>query len=123
MAEFEEKLNEILSSPQAMEQIMSLANSLSGGSPPSETDASEGAAPSSAPADLLGGLEPATLGRLSSLLSVYQQQGDERTQLLEALRPFLKENSQERLERAVHITRISRVIQAALSMFRGDGDV
>ena len=32
MAEFEEKLNQILSSPEAMEQIMSLANSLSDGS-------------------------------------------------------------------------------------------
>ncbi len=122
MAEFEEKLNEILSSPQAMEQIMSLASSLSGG----QTTGPEGraeAAPAPVAGDLLGGLEPAALGKLSSLLSVYQQQGDEKDRLLEALRPFLKENSKERLDRAVHITRISRVIRAALAMFRGDGNV
>ena len=35
MAEFEEKLNQILSSPSAMEQIMALAGSLSGDPPPS----------------------------------------------------------------------------------------
>ncbi|MCD7760733.1 MAG: hypothetical protein LUH16_03020 [Clostridiales bacterium] len=123
MAEFEEKLNEILSSPQAMEQIMSLASSLSGGSQTPEADSAAENAPSSAPADLLGGLEPGTLGKLSSLLAVYRQQGDEKARLLEAMGPFLKENSRQRLDRAVHITRISRVIRAALAMFRGDGDV
>ncbi|MCC8181685.1 MAG: hypothetical protein LIO45_01680 [Clostridiales bacterium] len=122
MAEFEEKLNEILSSPQAMEQIMSLASSLSGGQASGPEDSAE-ADPAPVAGDLLGGLEPAALGRLSSLLSVYRQQGDEKARLLEALRPFLKENSQERLDRAVHITRISRVIQAALAMFRGDKNV
>ncbi|MCD7945099.1 MAG: hypothetical protein LUF81_00545 [Clostridiales bacterium] len=122
MAEFEEKLNEILSSPQAMEQIMSLASSLSSGQT-SEADSNSEAVPSPAASELLGGLEPAALGKFSSLLSVYRQQGDEKAQLLEAMRPFLKENSQERLDRAVHITRISRVIRAALAMFRGDGDV
>ncbi|MCC8129229.1 MAG: hypothetical protein LIO51_04755 [Clostridiales bacterium] len=122
MAEFEEKLNEILSSPQAMEQIMSLASSLSGG----QTSGPEGsaeAAPAPVPGDLLSGLEPGALGKLSSLLSVYRQQGDEKARLLEAMRPFLKENSQERLDRAVHITRISRVIRAALAMFQEGGDV
>lgn len=122
MAEFEEKLNEILSSPQAMEQIMSLASSLSGGQSSGPGDSSE-AAPSPAAGELLGGLEPAALGKLSSLLSVYRQQGDEKARLLEALRPFLKQTSQERLDRAVHITRISRVIRAALTMFGEGGNV
>ncbi len=122
MAEFEEKLNEILSSPQAMEQIMSLASSLSGGQSSGPGDSSE-VAPSPAAGELLGGLEPAALGKLSSLLAVYRQQGDEKARLLEAMRPFLKQTSQERLDRAVHITRISRVIRAALTMFGEGGNV
>ena len=63
MGDFEEKLNQILSNPQAMEQIMSLANSIAG--PPgqggqesqgADSPAPEQGPPSSAPMGALGGL-------------------------------------------------------------------
>lgn len=135
MAEFEEKLNEILSSPQAMEQIMSLANSIAGGG------AGEGAsspAPASAPSpgpapagqegpgglgSLLGQLDPAMLSKVMSLLSVYQDREDEKTRLLEAIRPFLRAERQSKLDQAMRITRLSRVIRSALTMFGGDANV
>lgn len=124
MGDFEDTLNQILSSPQAMEQIMSLASSIAGapgeasGQTPPDGPAQSGAP---APADLLSGLDPGMLGKVMELLAVYRQDGGQREQLLAALKPFLRPERQARLEQAVRITRISRVIRAALSM--GGGDV
>ena len=137
MGDFEEKLNHILSNPQAMEQIMSLANSIAG--PPgqggqegqgADSPASEQGQPSSAPmgalgglGDLLSGLDAGAMGKVMELFSVYQQQGDEKAQLLAALKPFLRPERQSRLEQARRITRMSRVIRTALGMMQGGADV
>ena len=133
MGEFEEKLNQILSSPQAMEQIMSLANSIAGTpgqQDPSKDTEGEGqdGASSAGPAvgglgDLLSGLDAGTVGKVLELFSVYQQQGDEKERLLIALRPFLRPERQSRLEQALRITRLSRVIRKALGMVGGDDRV
>lgn len=133
MAEFEEKLNEILSSPEAMEQIMALANSLSAADHPSETSDAQGTAPeepSAAPepgsgalGELLGQMDAGTMGRLVSLLGEYRRGEDEKTQLLAALRPFLRPERREKLEWAIQITRLSRVIRSALGLFKGGEDV
>lgn len=135
MGEFEEKLNQILSSPQAMEQIMSLANSIAG-TPGQQEDsgtrepqdaqnppAQAGGAASGGLGELLSSLDAATVGKVLELFSVYQQQTDEKTQLLTALRPFLRPERQSRLDQAVRITRLSRVIRTALHMVQGEEDV
>lgn len=137
MGDFEEKLNQILSNPQAMEQIMSLANSIAGppgqggqGSQEADSPAPEQGPPSSAPmgalgglGDLLSGLDAGAMGKVMELFSVYQQQGDEKAQLLAALKPFLRPERQSRLEQAIRITRMSRVIRTALGMMQGGADV
>ena len=77
MAEFEEKLNQILSSPQAMEQIMSLASSLSGegetpaAPPEGQSVPSEGLSLPSAGglSGLLGSLDPEMISKVMTLLS------------------------------------------------------
>lgn len=136
MAEFEEKLNQILSSPEAMEQIMSLANSLSGGG---AAEPSEQAAPSPpspalpAPAtgsggmgglgELLSGIDPGMISKLLSLVKQFQYQEDEKTRLLEAMKPFLAPDRQGKLDKAVQIARLSRVIRSAMTMFREGQDV
>lgn len=136
MGEFEEKLNQILSSPQAMEQIMSLANSIAGA--PGQQSAAPGAPPDSGPeqspppsaaspaaglGSLLSGLDAGAMGKVMELFSVYQQQEDEKAQLLTALRPFLRPERQSKLDQALQITRLSRVIRAALGMVQGGHDV
>ena len=131
MAEFEEKLNQILSSPQAMEQIMSLANSLSGESetpaapPEGQSVPSEGLSLPSAGglSGLVGSLDPEMISKVMTLLSTYQSGSDEKTRLLEAMKPFLRPERQSKLDRAVQITRLSRVIRSAMNMFGGNGDV
>lgn len=146
MSEFENQLNSILSSPEALEQIMALANSLSSdGTPPPEGGAAaptpEGAQDSSPPQgpDLsglfsllngsgspLGGLDPKLVQAGLDLAAEYGRNDPEQAALLTALRPFLQENRQAKLDRAVQLARMARVIQAAYRIFRerngGDAD-
>ena len=136
MAQWEEQLNQILGNPQAMEQIMSLAQSLSGkqeeqapeqsASEAVEQDAettppqAEEAGASSLSA--LAGLDPKLLQIGMGLLSEYSAQDDQKTALLTALKPFLKPSRQEKMDQAVRIARLTRVIRTALRMFRDRGE-
>lgn len=133
MGGWEEKLNQILSSPQAMEQIMALANSIAGSAGQGDSSAASAGEAAQAPAPvsedggglgaLLSGLDPGAMGKVLELFSVYQQGGDEKDQLLSALRPFLRPERQARLEQALRITRLSRVIRAAMGMVQGERHV
>ncbi|HJB56165.1 MAG TPA: hypothetical protein H9714_01285 [Candidatus Flavonifractor intestinipullorum] len=138
MAELEEKLNAILGNPQAMGQIMALAQSLGApdkgekpppdgpdfvpvepppaGPPPPEPP------PSADLGALLGDLDPALVEKGLQLLGEYRSGDGRREALLQALRPFLDETRQDRLDRAVRIARLSRVIALALKLFRPGGE-
>ena len=63
------------------------------------------------------------ISKVMTLLSTYQNGSDEKTRLLEAMKPFLRPERQSKLDRAVQITRLSRVIRSAMNMFGGNGDV
>ena len=150
MSEREEKLENILGNPQAMAQIMALAQSLNGHGPaapagdsaqaqPSE-QADAGAPPpapapalprSTAPAagaegglgSLLGGLDPNMLSAAAGLLGQFNGGDDDRrVALLTALRPFVKEQRYARLDKAVQIARLSRLIRSGLDLFRAKKD-
>lgn len=133
MAQWEEQLNQILGDPQAMGQIMSLAQSLSGKqeehreeSPDREEAEEETAAPPEteepSPLSALAGLDPKLLQMGMGLLSEYSAQDDKKTALLAALKPFLKPERQEKMDQAVRIARLTRVIRTALKMFRDRGE-
>lgn len=128
MSDFEEKLNAVLSNPDAMSQIMNLAQSLNlGGGPGGGEGAPEGAkdspgpppegGPGGGPGDLpdlgklLGGIDPAMLQRLAPLMGELSGGGgnDERMQLLYALRPFLKPERRDKVERAARAAKLIRV--------------
>ena len=125
MSELEEKLEGILNNPSAMEQIMSLARSL-GKSPaqpqgqPVQPPAPNQAQPS-APGGLLDALsqvDPQLLAGAARLMGQYQQGDDRRTALLCALRPFVKEQRYARLDKAIQIAKLSRLIRMALELLR-----
>ena len=133
MAELEEKLNAILSDPQAMEQILSAARVLSG-QPSDGSEAQEEAngahTPSGSGADpggadslfsALGDLDPKLLQAGMRLLSELGSGDDRRVALLTALRPFVKEERYAKLDRAIQIARLSRVIRAAFTLFKEGG--
>ena len=153
MAEFEEKLNAILSNPQAMAQIAGLAQSLdlggasggsagsgeqtdspeAGGGPP-QADAGRPAVVSGEPpgnaggpgglGDLLGQVDPKWLQRLLPLVGELSGNSgsDERLALLYALRPFLRPERRDKVERAVKAARLIHVGKQFL-MTLGDGHV
>ena len=131
MGEFEDKLNSILSSPDTMEQIMALAGSIAGGTPEGQAPPPEGESAGAAPSgpepsglgSLFSGLDPAMLGKLLPLIQEYQSGNDEKQALLNALKPFLKQESQAKVEKAIQITKLSHVIRSSMKLFRGDGHV
>lgn len=122
MDDFEEKLNSILASPETMGQIMALADSLTGQS--EEASSTPPSVPVSPPVSaanplaMLQNLDPAMLRTVGSLFQEYNRADDEKTALLQALHPFLREERWTKVEKAIQITRLSRVIRAAFQLFR-----
>lgn len=120
MAEFEEKLNALLNDPASMAQIMQLAQSFSAQSgnsaapPPSPPPPADPppADPSSL-SGLLGGIDPKLIGKLLPLLQGAGK-NNESAQLLYALRPFLKPERQDKIDRALQL---SRMIHLAKQFF------
>lgn len=127
MGEFDEKLNAILGDPQAMGQIMALAQSLGGGQsqPPVPAQPEATQMPEPEAGNFFGELDPRMMRVGMRVLDAYRSGDDRKTALLTALRPFLKEERYAALDRAVQIARLSRMIRVALEeLGKGeDGDV
>ncbi len=126
MAEFDEKLNQILSDPGAMAQIMQLAQSLGGDtpSPPSPPPASSSQPSGDNGASLLsslaGGIDPAMLTKLLPLVRELGGKQDSNARaLLYALRPYLKEERQEKVERALQLARLFHLGKTLLAQWEG----
>lgn len=155
MAELEEKLNAILSDPEAMGQIMNIAKALTGSdgaaapatpaAPPLEAEfvpvseqtsaSSEEAAADtpSQPPDLSallgllsgqggGDLDPRLLSVALRLLSEYHASDDRKIALLTALQPFLKEERYAKVDKAIQITKLARVIRVAFQLLKKEGN-
>lgn len=129
MAELDEKLNALLSDPNSMAQIMQMAQQLSatmgGGSasPSPPTAAAPPAAPTTQTAPSLpGGIDPHVVARFLPLLQEYSRSSSQTMQLLYALRPFLKESKQDKVERAARLARLIHLGKKFL-MDWGDGHV
>ena len=100
MSEFEDKLHAILSDPEELERIASLASALMGGG---------ASAPSGAPPAPEGDL----LRRLSGLLGASPGQG-ELGALADALSPYLQPERSARLRRALRLAGMLRVAGTVL---------
>ena len=130
MAEFDEKLNQILSDPGAMAQIMQLAQSLGGDtssppSPPSSPPPASSKQPSgdngaSLLSSLASGIDPAMLTKLLPLVRELGGKQDSNARaLLYALRPYLKEERQEKVERALQLARLFHLGKTLLAQWEG----
>lgn len=131
MAEFDEKLNSLLSNPEAMAQIMQMAQSLSGGqsqqtpSPPPPPLSQQPSPPSggdvlSSLSSLTSNIDPAMLTKLLPLIQEIGSQNDSNArQLLYALRPYLKPDRQEKIERALQLARLFHLGKKFLSGWEG----
>ena len=125
MAELEEKLNAILSDPQAMGQILSAAKALSGAQEEEDTSSFSADDPSNEeavdPLSALNQLDPRLIQAGMRLLSEYTAGDDRKTALLEALKPFLRQERQAKVDQAVRIARLARVIRTAFRIFQERG--
>lgn len=131
MAQWEEKLNTILSDPAAMGQIMSIARSLTGEEaqaepdpPPAEEEAQvQRSEPEEDPfSSALAGLDPHLLEVGMRLLGEYTAQDNEKAALLAALKPFVRKERWAKMDQAIRIARLSRVARSALKLFREGGE-
>ena len=132
MSEWEDKLNTLLSDPNAMAQVMQMAQSLSqqmgtpeGDAPPPQGSAS---APPQAPppqtpqggppadlSSLLGGIDPAMLQKLLPVLGQMNRPASSETAaLLHALRPFLNPERRDKVERAAQLARLIHLAKTFL---------
>ena len=68
---------------------------------------------------LLGGLDPNMLSAAAGLLGQFNSGDDDRrVALLTALRPFVREQRYGKLDKAIQIARLSRLIRSGLDLFR-----
>ena len=96
MEDMESKLNAMLNDPAAMQRIIQMAQQLSGGT----------AQPNTPPPPQDSGFDPMLLARFLPLLQELRQSNSQTTQLLYALRPFLKEEKQPKVERAAKLAHL-----------------
>lgn len=129
MAQFEEKLGAILNDPQTMSRILSIAQSLDGGKSEAEQEpvAEPVVEPVTEPAEATApglDVDPRLMAAGMQALSAWQGPDDSRTALLQSLRPFVGPERCGKLDKAVRITKLSKVVRAALDTLKGDqGDV
>ena len=140
MAEFDEKLNQILSNPDAMAQIARLAQSLNADAPAPPDTVSSPAPPSPAPSgntqspappDTASSPAPPSpdnspdaspdAGGVAQFLPLLRELGgdSDARRLLYALRPYLRPQKQEKVERALRFARLFRVGKRFLSQWEG----
>lgn len=131
MEDLSQQIQNILSDPQAMGQIQGLLNSLNTGGGQESSSAPEPAPASSGPdfSALLGalagsqpagnssttaltGLTPQTLSLVSRLGPLLSQAGreDDATRLLRALRPLLGHARQKKVDEAIRILQMLRLL-------------
>lgn len=128
-----QKLSDILSSPEKLSQVMQIAGELMGSAKPSSSEPSAEAyapaaaqpAPQALPASgggdilsALGSLDPKIVSTAMSVLGALGRD-DERTSLIRALKPHLRPERAERVDKAVQILRVSGAIRAALGALNG----
>ena len=123
MSEFEDKLNSILSSPDQMQKIMDMAKQLSSSAPHGETK-TPSPAPNADGAGFPAGLDPKMLKLFTKVMQEYGASGDEKAELVHALRPYLRAERQQAMDRAVELTKLAKLARLALHEFSGgDGHV
>ena len=123
MSELEDKLNSLLSDPAGMAQVMQLAQQLSstmGQSAPQPPPSAAPPDPASAGlSSLPGGIDPKLIARFLPVLQTLTADQSHSMQLLNALKPYLKEEKQAKVERAARLARLITVGKRFLSEWEG----
>jgi hypothetical protein len=126
MGEFEDKINDLLKSPESLGQIMKLARSLSGESndesqsgPQRESDSNSS---SSGNSGFSGGFDPQIMSFLGSALREYTSPSD-KTALIAAIKPYLKSERQQKVDKALQIAKLAKVAKNVIPELGGSKNV
>lgn len=113
MSEMEEKLGQILSNPQMMQQIMSLAQAMNASQPPKQ----EPQPPPKPPQPTMPAIPDIDPNLLRSLSNMTRQGGIDQNQqaLLKALSPYLSQSRVNKLERAMRAAKMAGLASAFLN--------
>lgn len=106
MAEMEDKINAVLSNPQLMQQIMTMAQSLGQQPPPTEQATPQKESATS--------FDPAMLQKLSGLAASSGTDNQQKA-LLSALGPYLSRDRVLRLEKAMRAAKMAKLASTFLS--------
>lgn len=105
----EEKLQQLLSDPDSMAQIMSFAQSF-GGQQPQQPQEPQAAVPS---------IDPGMMQAIVGIMQQLQHTDSRQEALLNALKPYLAPERREKIDRAAQIARLSRLAGTALQNYGG----
>lgn len=120
MDDLQQKISQILSDPNALEQVKSLGNMLglapSTGANMSQPVIQQQTKKESIPNEMMS---PDTIGTITKIMPILSsiKQDDESTRLLTALRPFLSAEKQKKLDEARKMLQLLRI----LPMIKGSG--
>lgn len=106
MDDMDSKLNAMLNDPAAMARIIQMAQQLSGGAQPNTPPQNPPPPPPQSGPPPGDGFDPMVLAKFLPLLQDLRQSNSQTTQLLYALRPFLKEEKQSKVERAAKLAHL-----------------
>jgi len=122
-------LSAILGNQEAMSQIMALARSLEGEAAPERPEQQETEPPREVGSNvegiddigaLFGQVDPNVIRLGMRVLQEFRKEDDRKAALLAALRPFVREERQEKLDRAIQIAKLSRGFRVLLDGMRGE---
>ncbi len=105
MDDWESRINEVLSDPEQMSRIFSMAQAL-GGEP------SEGAGLPGELAELP--IPPGAIPKIMQLFTQFNKKGGKEEALFQALKPFVSPKHQESVDRAARVAKLSRTVSYAL---------
>lgn len=116
MAELENIIGNIMSSPESIGRIMDVVKLLGGDEKDEEKEKNEPSLPQLPFGDATGGMDPELISKLMGLLNEYNAD-DRRIRLLLAMRPYVKESDGFHIDRAVRIVKLAHVAKSALESF------
>lgn len=127
MSDFEDKLNSLLSNPESMNQIMELAKKLGVNQQqpaPTQPSAEAVIEQQDEPAEPVtaadpepvhnSGIDPALISGIMQVLGNVNVADDRHSNLINALKPYLKDDRQERLDKAIMVAQLAKMARSAM---------
>ena len=129
MSDMEDKIKNLLDSPEGLNQIINTARTLFGDAqqPAEKTQSEENAqkdeevivqAVKSEDENILEKLDPKVISTAMQVMDEYRKTDDRRIQILHALRSYFKNEDQIHITKAIQLVKLSKIAKRALNSIR-----